>query len=264
MEEVELRGGVANKGSVVRVGDTVRRPASHYSPAIAALLGHLESVGFPGVPRFLGFDESGREVLSWITGAVPLPPFPPWAMTDRALVSLAHLLRAYHDSVASFSPDVSLRWSSELADPDGGDLVCHGDVCPENVVFQGEEAVALLDFDFAAPGRRLWDVVGSLSMWAPLTAAEWRGAHPVSSHPIDRAGLFVDEYGLADAERRSFVVTLTQRWGVGRRFVRAHLDAGEAAFRKMADDHGAEDRWEATDQWLDLERGRLERRILGL
>ena len=62
--EVFLVGGIANRGRVVRIGDTVRRPQRATSPAIHALLRHLADVGFPGAPRFLGIDEQGREVLS--------------------------------------------------------------------------------------------------------------------------------------------------------------------------------------------------------
>ena len=45
---------------MVRVGDTVRRPAGPWTPAVDALLRHLEDVGFPGAPRALGRD---RHVL---------------------------------------------------------------------------------------------------------------------------------------------------------------------------------------------------------
>ena len=45
-----------------------------------------------------------------------------------------------------------------MADPEGGPVVCHNDVCLENVVFRNGEAVALLDFDFAAPGRPVYDL----------------------------------------------------------------------------------------------------------
>ena len=61
MEQV-LEGG--NTSVVVRVGDTVRRTAGHWTPAVHALLDHLESVGFDAAPRALGTDEQGREVLS--------------------------------------------------------------------------------------------------------------------------------------------------------------------------------------------------------
>jgi hypothetical protein len=46
----------------LRAWPAVRRPAGPHSPLVHALLAHLESVGFEGAPRFLGIDESGREV----------------------------------------------------------------------------------------------------------------------------------------------------------------------------------------------------------
>ncbi len=61
------------------------------------------------------------------------------------------LLPAFHVASASFDPSVCV--SDETADPRGGTIVCHNDVCLENVVFRDGEAVGLLDFDFSAPGR---------------------------------------------------------------------------------------------------------------
>jgi hypothetical protein len=61
--EIPLAGGNMSSG-VVRVGDTVRRPAGAWTPAVHALLSHLDSVGFRGAPRPLGIDEHGREVLT--------------------------------------------------------------------------------------------------------------------------------------------------------------------------------------------------------
>jgi hypothetical protein len=43
---------------VVRVGDTVRRPATPASTYVAALLDLLEQRGFAGAPRYLGRDEA--------------------------------------------------------------------------------------------------------------------------------------------------------------------------------------------------------------
>ena len=103
--EVLLHGGTTNAGRVTRVGETVRRPLRPTSPATHALLDHLEHLGFDGSPRFLGTDEHGREVLSYIAGEAAILPYPGWALTDDALVSVAELLRRYHDAVASF--DVS-------------------------------------------------------------------------------------------------------------------------------------------------------------
>ena len=66
--EEPLAGGVSNYGLVVRLGDTVHRPQTARSPAVHALLQHLERVGFDGAPRYLGQDDAGREVLSYVEG----------------------------------------------------------------------------------------------------------------------------------------------------------------------------------------------------
>ncbi len=54
-DEVPLVGGMDPRWAPVRVGNTVRRPAGS-QPGVAALLRHLEAVGFDGAPRHLGVD----------------------------------------------------------------------------------------------------------------------------------------------------------------------------------------------------------------
>jgi Phosphotransferase enzyme family len=166
--EVEvLVGGTANRGQVVRVGDTVRRPRRPTSPATHALLRHLADVGFDGAPRFLGVDDLGREVLSYVPGTAITPPYPPWALTDEALVSVAHLLHAYHEAVSTFDPTPH-AWPLSPPAPFAGELISHNDVNLDNVVFREGRAVALIDFDLASPGSRVWDVACAARLWVPL------------------------------------------------------------------------------------------------
>src|SRR5215203_5566294 len=80
--ERPLVGGMDARYAPVRVGDTVRRAAGTGSGFVRDLLVHLEAVGFDGAPRYVGIDEQGREILSWVDGDVPLPPYPAWAMKD--------------------------------------------------------------------------------------------------------------------------------------------------------------------------------------
>ena len=70
--QTPLSGGNMSSG-VVRSGDTVRRPAGPWTPAVHALLAHLHDVGFRGAPRPLGIDERGREVLPFIPGTPAWP-----------------------------------------------------------------------------------------------------------------------------------------------------------------------------------------------
>lgn len=169
--EHPLHGGTANRGLVVRVGDTVRRPRRATSDATHALLGHLESVGFDGAPRLLGVDEQGREVLSYVAGDAVTWPYPRWALTEEALASVAALLRRYHDAVSGFDPS-PYRWPASPPAPFAGELVSHNDPNLDNVVFQDQRAVALIDFDLASPGSRLWDVAAAVRLWSPLRSDE--------------------------------------------------------------------------------------------
>ena len=67
MSEYPLRGGSVS--TVVRVGDTVRRPPGRRF--VRELLGFFERSGWGGAPRFLGVDEQGREILTFVDGYVP-------------------------------------------------------------------------------------------------------------------------------------------------------------------------------------------------
>ena len=63
MTEHPLGGGNVADG-IVRVGDTVRKPAGYWTPAVEALLSHLWRRGFTGAPRPLGRDVKGRHLLA--------------------------------------------------------------------------------------------------------------------------------------------------------------------------------------------------------
>lgn len=142
--EIPLTGGRVNEG-VVRVGETVRRPTGQHTSFVHDLLLHLEQVEFDGAPRFLGTDDQGREVLSFLPGA---PLAGTTTLTDDQIMSAASLLRHYHDAASSVSQAVSAN----------AETVVHGDPGPWNILWQDDRAVALIDFDEARPGRRLEDV----------------------------------------------------------------------------------------------------------
>lgn len=206
--ETALRGGTANRGLVFRVGDTVRRPQGPGQAAVHALLVHLEQVGFDGAPRFLGVDAQGREVLSYLPGQTALPPYPPWSLTPRALRSVARLLRGFHQATVGFDA-AQHSWALPLPPRFRGDLVTHNDPNLDNIVFRSGEAVALIDFDRAAPGTPAWDVASAARTWAPL--------RPDQDIPDGRRGQvlarfrqLVHDYGLAGQDHDLLVAALLQ------------------------------------------------------
>jgi len=249
-QETPLPGGIANAGAVVRVGETVRRPVGPNSRSISALLDFLRNQGFDGAPERRGVDDQGREVLTFIPGRVALPPFPAWSTSEQALESVARLLRRYHDATITFDRTAA-TWSTAFTDPtDVAEVICHNDVCPENVVFAGRRAVALLDFDFAAPGRRIWDIARTLRMWAPLSAPSHRVNYSPALDALTRTTMFCRAYGISPEEASMFVATVDECITVGTRFVRDRVAANEAAFVDMWNSGGGEERAIADRAWL--------------
>ncbi len=210
-EEVVLAGGTTNVGRVTRVGDTVRRPRRPTSEATEALLDHLEQVGFSGAPRYLGSDERGREVLSYIPGEAPIAPYPEWAFTDATLVSVAKLLRGYHDAVLNFDPS-GHDWPHPIPERFRDGLVSHNDPNLDNVIFDGGGAAALIDFDLASPGSAAWDLACAARLWVPLR--DHRDAPAGPDRSLTRLALFADAYGASKDQRVGLVEAIVEchRW----------------------------------------------------
>ena len=249
-DEEVLHGGVANAGAVVRVGDHVLRPSNPHSASIHRMLSCLVERGFSGASVPVGIDPDGRERLVFILGEVAIPPYPAWVQSDAALGSIARLLRQMHDVSTTVTFDVDATWSSEMADPVGGDVFCHNDVCLENVVFRDGVAVGLLDFDFAAPGRRAFDLASFARMCVPIDDDE--AAARLGWSRADRPArlrLVCDEYGLDGSARGQLLVCLDEAIARGGEFVRRRVDAGEAAFIEMWVSMGGQERFDRRRRW---------------
>lgn len=269
-----LQGGVGNAGAVVRVGDQVLRPLSPHWHGIHALLDYLHASGFTAVPRVVGIEAGAeaeperdrRERLGFIPGDVPIPPFPAWSTTDDVLASTASLLRAFHDAARAFVAPTGVTWNEELADPNPGDapVWCHNDVCPENVVFRSGRAVALLDFEFAAPGRGVWDVAALASMCIPLDTPE-DATRTGRGHldPVPRLGVVADAYGLDVDERLELLEVLDERMANGGVFVRRRVEAGEQAFIDMWEAMGGQARYDRRRDWFSSQRPAFAAALLG-
>jgi aminoglycoside phosphotransferase (APT) family kinase protein len=91
----------------------------------------------------------------------------------------------------------------------GGPLVCHNDVELSNVVFRDGIAVALIDFEAAAPGRPVYDLAQFARLCVPIeddfdqARMGWR--------PADRPArlrLIADVYGLDEHGRTQLLTAM--------------------------------------------------------
>jgi Phosphotransferase enzyme family len=155
VDEVRLVGGFVSE--VVRVGQTVRRVPGERAGFVHEVLRLLD--GWGGAPKYLGTDERGREVLSFVDGYVAWEePREPAIYSAAALQSVGRLVREFHDLTAG------------TASAGEQEVVCHNDLSPKNTVYteDGTEAIAFIDWDIAAPGRRIHDVAFSCWQYAEL------------------------------------------------------------------------------------------------
>lgn len=167
MDDALLTGG--NMGEVRRIDAGVERPAGAWTPSVHRLLRDLAAADVDGVPVPRGVSADGtRETVSFVPGDVPAYPMPRWVWEERALVSATRLLRRVHD--ASVDADRAGPWRAPVREP--AEVICHGDFAPYNLVFRGGVAVGAIDWDFAAPGPRLWDLAYLAYRIVPLTTED--------------------------------------------------------------------------------------------
>ncbi len=235
----------SNRGSPirVRVGDTARRSPGPHSAYVKRILTHLEHAGWHGAPRFLGIDDQGREVLSFLDGHVGWQTCQPAQVrSDESLAAAARLVRQFHDLTAH----------TTLAN--GSEVVCHNDLSPRNTVYRdlgaGLRPVAFIDWDIAAPGLRIHDVAHMC--W------QYPGLGPEASDPTDaarRVRLICDAYGLAD--RTAVVGTIM--WWQERcwRGIEVGAAAGQSAMMRLQD-AGATRAVRGQQEWTARHRAVLE------
>jgi hypothetical protein len=235
--EQRLPGGFVT--GAVRVGGTVRRqPDAEF---VHGLLGWFERRGWSGAPRFVGTDERGREVLSFIDGHVAWEPVqPPSVTSEESLARVAVLVREFHDLTAG----------TPLAA--GAEVVCHNDLSPKNTVYgtggTGLRPTAFIDWDIAAPGKRIHDIAHVCWQFPGL------GLGADVADAGRRMRVICDAYGLSD--RGGLVDTIL--WWQDRcwRGIDEKAAAGDPAMIRLREAGAAQSVRDAFD-WVSGHRAEL-------
>jgi len=140
-----------NVGGAWRIGGTVHRTTGPWTAAVHALLGFLSS-RLEHVPRVLGFDEQGREVLTFLPGRVV--DIDTESLTPGQIDSLVSWTRSFHEVVAGFGHPGPWRCPRVPQ----ASLIGHNDIAPYNVCFDGDEVAGVFDWDLAGPTTPLMEL----------------------------------------------------------------------------------------------------------
>lgn len=236
--EEPLTGG--NVSSVYRLKDTVRRELKPESSKIHKLLKHLEKKGYRYSPAFLGIDNKGREILSFIEGEAGNYPLKEYMWSDEALEGIANMLRLYHDAVNDFPFDDS--WQPIDNTPQPYEVLCHNDFAIYNIIFNQNKPVGIIDFDVAGPGPRMYDIAYTLYTCVPLSRHYHSEAGEEVLYQSDkdearikrRVNLFFGAYGMEFEE--DFVDMVLLRLEGICKTIKRKAEEGDDAFQKMVDD----------------------------
>jgi hypothetical protein len=240
-EEIPLPAGDVTVG-VVRVGDTVRRPYQDTSDGVAAYLLHLESVGFDRAPHYLGRDERGRDILTFLDGDVPDDhDLPAWAAADDVLPGVAQLVRALHDASADYSSSSALRPTHpdrpQPQFPAGEPtLIAQRDVTPGNTVFRDGVAWGLIDFDLSDRTTRSLDLANTAMHWVPLCDPADRQPVHASDDPGRRLRLLLDGYGRDEVPAAQLLDACSLRFSAGYDAMRWNAEHLGGGWQRMWDE----------------------------
>ncbi len=197
---------------IVFKGNHVHRLLSSWTENVHRLLHHLRESGFYAAPLPIGFDEKGKEIVTYIPGKNGEFPSDAYLISETALISAAKLLRKFHDISVDFliKQDIDhQQWLLKSRPP--FEVICHGDFAPYNVVYDNEQIIGIIDFDCAHPGTRVWDLVYALYRFAPFTNPNNTDGFGTIDEQIARAKLFLDSYDLNMTDRIGFAQLIIER-----------------------------------------------------
>lgn len=236
MSNAILNGG--RLGKIIKNSDKVVRPGNLWTVHVHSFLNYLLNNGFTNIPTPYGIDKNGNEVVSYVEGVVYNDGLPKRFLSDEVLVSVARLLRKYHDIGAGYIEKLTGDeiWMLEKQLP--MEVMCHGDFAPYNATFVDGMVSGIIDFDTLHPGPRLWDIAYAVYRWISFVSPENPEYSDDLEEQIRKIKVFVDAYGLDENSRKELPAMMIKRIKSLISYMKEQAGLGNEDFaRNIADGH---------------------------
>jgi hypothetical protein len=224
---------------------------------VHGFLSFLAAKSYPA-PRPLGLDDQGREILTYIPGECVHPNNLTIIETDAAVHRAGKLIADFHRVQSGYVSPKDAEWRSEGRDPTGStEVLAHNDLAPWNLI-AGPKDWVFIDWDLAAPGRRLWDLAWALHSFVGL----WPDSPRTHSEIADRIAAFCDGAEVGSADRPRLLEVVVERTRHSAAMLRRRADEGETRYQQLVADghaetweHGADHVEANRDRWAKLLEG---------
>ena len=133
--------------------------------------------------------------------------------------------------------------------------MCHNDLELSNIVFREGVAVGLIDFEFAAPGRPVYDLAHCARFCVPIDAdldlarLDWAP----TDHPR-RLRVLADAYRLDHHGRTELLPAVDDAFDRIEQAVRRIVDAGDPNTIALWNRTGGAERYDRKRQWWNTHR----------
>lgn len=243
--EFPLTGGNASS-FVVRAGNTVRKPWTESTPSVERLLKHLHDEVGDVVPKHLGRDDHGRQILEFVPGIEAMSSMP---IDEADAARVGASIRALHEAAASFERTEADIWTSAMRSA-GDEVLGHNDLAPWNLIRDGDRWT-FIDWDGAGPATRVADLG-----YAARAFAQLDHEHELDeSIPLLRAVL--DDYDASPEMRTALPSSMVERTEAMRGLLIDSIATGTQPWASMAVD-GHADFWAGALDHLLCHRTEIE------
>jgi tRNA A-37 threonylcarbamoyl transferase component Bud32 len=188
--------------------------------------------------NFEGIDDRGREVLTFIPGECVHPDNLAVLNSDSAMRRVGELIAAYHRAQAGYVSLPDAAWRTEGRDPTGSiEVIAHNDLAPWNLI-AGSSGWVFIDWDLAAPGRRMWDLAWAVHSFVGL----WPDSTLTDDETVRRIAAFCDGAEVDTRDRPYLLEVVIERTRHHSEFLRSKARDGNAEYRRLVAD-GHADAW---------------------